>query len=235
MLKIALDAGHGINTAGKRCKKSLDKNETREWWLNDRICVKIEEKLASYEGYEVIRVDDRTGKVDVPLAERVKKANEFGADTYSSIHHNAGIYGGSGGGIVVMVDTTASDKSKEYQKEIYDSLIRHTGLKGNRRSPIVEQSLYVCKHTKMSAVLVECGFMDSKTDVPIILTDEFADKVADAMVEFYVKAGNLTKKKVKTEENSRIYRVQVGAFTVKENAYAMVKKLQADGYDALIV
>lgn len=30
MSKIVIDAGHGKNTAGKRCLKSLDKNETRE-------------------------------------------------------------------------------------------------------------------------------------------------------------------------------------------------------------
>ena len=28
MYKIALNAGHGLNTAGKRCWKELDPNET---------------------------------------------------------------------------------------------------------------------------------------------------------------------------------------------------------------
>ena len=51
MLKIALTAGHYLETAGKRCLKSLDKNETREWVLNDRICDKIEAKLKAYSGY----------------------------------------------------------------------------------------------------------------------------------------------------------------------------------------
>ena len=50
MFKIALGAGHGINAAGKRCLKSLDPNETREWWLNDRVCDYIEEELKAYEG-----------------------------------------------------------------------------------------------------------------------------------------------------------------------------------------
>ena len=46
--KIALSAGHGKNTAGKRCKKSLDPNETREWVLNNRIADKVENLLKSY-------------------------------------------------------------------------------------------------------------------------------------------------------------------------------------------
>ena len=43
----------------------------------------------------------------------------------------------------------------------------------------------------MPCVLLECGFMDSSTDVPIILTEEFADKVASACVEVLVAKGDL--------------------------------------------
>ena len=45
MFKIAIDAGHGLYTAGKRCLKSIDPNETREWVLNSRIAGKVIEKL----------------------------------------------------------------------------------------------------------------------------------------------------------------------------------------------
>lgn len=194
MFKIALDAGHGLNTPGKRCLKSIDKNETREWFLNDRICDKVEKMLASYEGYSLIRVDDTTGKTDVALANRVKKANNFGADIYLSVHHNAGINGGSGGGIMSIIYTKASEASAKYQEIIYDELIKETKLKGNRTDPMPKQDLYVCRHTTMPAVLVELGFMDSTTDVPIILTETFADAVAEALVNSLVKIGKLTKK-----------------------------------------
>ena len=99
MFKIALNAGHGKYTAGKRCLKSLDPNETREWTLNSRICQKIEEKLKNYSDIEVLRLDDKTGNTDIPLKQRTDKANAFGADFYLSLHHNAGINGGIGGGI----------------------------------------------------------------------------------------------------------------------------------------
>ncbi len=238
MFKIALDAGHGINTPGKRCLKTIDKNETREWWLNDRICDKVESMLKAYDGYSLLRVDDTTGKTDVSLAERVRKANNYGANIYLSVHHNAGINGGNGGGIISIAYTTASVKTKEYQKLIYNKLIEETGLKGNRSTPLPLQNLYVCRETSMPAVLVECGFMDSATDVPIILTETFADNCATALVNSLVKIGNLTKKKVvtpKEDTNGKIYRVQVGAYSVKANAEAMQKKLKADGYDAIIV
>ena len=49
MFKLVLGAGHDINTAGKRCLKSLDPSETREWWLNDRVCDYIERYLKDRE------------------------------------------------------------------------------------------------------------------------------------------------------------------------------------------
>lgn len=235
IFKIALDAGHGKYTPGKRCLKSIDKNETREWVLNDRICDKVENMLkALYEGYSLIRVDDTTGEVDVSLADRVEKANNFDADIYLSVHHNAGINGGSGGGILSIVYTYASEESVKYQKIIYDELIKETGLKGNRSTPLPKQNLYVCRETEMPSVLIECGFMDSTTDVPIILTEKFADECADAIVNALVSIGNLTKK-APQRPDTKIYRVQVGAYSIKANAEAMAKKLKADGYDAFIV
>lgn len=231
MFKIALNAGHGYYTAGKRCLKALDANETREWVLNARICDKVQEKLKGYTGYELIRLDDTTGMEDVSLRTRTDKANNFEADFYLAIHHNAGIAGGSGGGIVSIVYTTASAVSVEWQKALYDSLIERTGLKGNRSTPLAKMNLHEVRESGMPAVLLELGFMDSKTDVPIILSEDFADKCATAIVEVLAAKGGL--KKVATSQ--KIYRVQVGAYSSKANAEAMLKKLKAAGYDAIIV
>lgn len=200
--KIALNAGHYSKTAGKRCLKKLDKNETREWVLNDRICDKIETKLKAYKGYELLRIDDTTGKNDISLSKRTKTANNWGADFYLSIHHNAGVNGGSGGGIMAFVYTKADKESKAWQKALYEAIIGTTGLKGNRATPLASANLHECRETKMPSVLLECGFMDSKTDVPIILTDKFADQVATACVEQIVKKGKLTKKKVEEVQSN---------------------------------
>ena len=236
MFKIALNAGHYRNTAGKRCLKSLDPNETREWVLNDRICDKIEQKLKDYEGYSLLRIDDTTGSTDVSLSNRTTKANSWGANIYLSIHHNAGIHGGTGGGVVAYTYTKVDDNTKAWQKAFYDAIIKHTGVKGNRATPLASANLHECRETKMPAVLIECGFMDSKTDVPIILTDDFANKVATACVEVLVAKGGLKKKVVQAPAtDGKIYRVQVGAYSVKANAENMANKLKAAGFDAIIV
>lgn len=232
MFKLALGAGHGFNVSGKRCLKSIDPKETREWWLNDRICDYIEELLKAYEGYEILRLDDSDdGKDDIALATRVKRANEWGANFYLSIHHNAGIKGGTGGGIVAYMHPYGGENSKNWRDELYDALIDKTGLKGNRSQPKAEGDYYVLKHTHMAAVLLELGFMDSKTDVPIILSDEYALKCAQAIVEVIVKKGKLTKK---TTTTKTLYRVQAGAFVNKKNAEKLVAELKAKGYSAYI-
>lgn len=235
MFKIALGAGHGINTAGKRCLKSIDPNETREWWLNDRICDYVEKNLSEYEGYRLLRLDDSDDGRDNPaLEDRVSAANKFDADFYLSVHHNAGINGGSGGGIVVYTCIGCSAASKQWSADMYEALIRHTGLKGNRSNGQDQANYYVLKNSKMPAVLLELGFMDSKTDVPIILTDDYAKKCAAAITEVLVKRGGLTRKVVQAAPANTIYRVQVGAFSNKSNAENLLAKLKAAGFDGFI-
>lgn len=228
--KIALTAGHYLDTPGKRCLKSLDPKETREWVLNDRIADKVETLLKDYEGYSLIRTDDTTGKKDISLTARTNAANNFKADFYLSIHHNAGVNGGKGGGIVAYTYTNVDKVTKEWQKELYNALIAKTGLKGNRATPLAKSNLAECRQTTMPAVLLELGFMDSKTDVPIILTEDYANKCAEAIVEVLVKKGGLTKK-----ATGKLYRVQVGAYSKYENAEATAKKLKAAGFEAVIV
>lgn len=233
MFKIALGAGHGLNTAGKRTLKALDPNETREWWLNDRICDYVEAYLKDYEGYELLRLDDSDdGADDIALASRVKQANDWGADFYLSVHHNAGINGGTGGGIVAY-SYPGSSKGAEWRDAFYEALIKATGLKGNRYDGTLTANYYVLRYTKAVSTLLELGFMDSASDVPILLTDEYAQKCAKAIVEVLVARGGL-KKKPATTEREAVYKVQIGAFSKKENAEALAAGLKAMGYQVYI-
>lgn len=195
MFKLALNAGHYKFTAGKRCHADIDPKQTREWVLNDRICDKIETILKGYDGITVLRIDDTTGEKDTTLANRTKKANEFGADFYLAVHHNAAGKKFSGGGIVAYVYTNPDAKSVEWQKALYNAVIKETGLRGNRSTPLARKNLHEVRETKMPAVLMECGFMDSTVDCPIILTEEFADKCAKAFTDVIIEKSGATKKK----------------------------------------
>lgn len=192
-MKIALDAGHGIFTSGKRCDVRVDPSQTSEWFLNQRIASKVEKMLAEYKGVETLRLDDITGKTDVLLNTRTNKANKWGADWCFSFHHNAGINGGKGGGIVVFTYTTSNAAEKAMQRAIYNSCMAHGGLSG-RAEPMNSANFHMVREPKGNAILTEYGFMDSTTDTPIILTEDFAERMAIATVEAIVSQLNLEKK-----------------------------------------
>ena len=195
MVKIVLDAGHGYNTAGRRITSNLISPQMREWELNSRIVKLVMDKLQNYD-VEVLRVDDPTGAKDIALTTRVKNANGFKADIYCSFHHNAGINGGNGGGITVL---TYSDNEKHtiLRDMLYDCLLNAGGIRGNRSNPKYKKpSLYVLKATNMVSVLVEHGFMDSIIDAPMIVTDKYAEKMANGWIDFFEKYLGIKKKLV---------------------------------------
>lgn len=187
---LALSAGHYLDTPGKRCLKSIDPNETREWVLNARIADKLTDILSRYEGIQVLRLDDPTGENPITLEERAKKSDDHNADFYLAIHHNAGINGGSGGGVTVY--HYPMERNQEQAIALYECLIGENGLKGNRATPVkATTDLYEVRVPQADSILVENGFMDSTTDTPIILTEDFADKSAKGLAEFFVNMWGL--------------------------------------------
>ena len=232
-MKIAYSAGHYIGTAGRRVPKELDPKQTREWTMNDRVARHFAAAAAEYEDVQLLRCDDPTGKTFIDLETRVKKSNDWGADFYLDIHHNAAGKVFNGGGITAYAykeNTTAA----KYRDAIYNACIEAGGLKGNRSNPTAAKGYYVLNNTKATAVLMEYGFMDSRADAPVIITDEYSKLVAYATMAGIAQQAGL-KKKPKQETSDIIYRVQVGAFSKKANAETMVNSLKNDGYDAFIV
>ncbi len=176
-MKIAIDAGHGLYTAGKRCSKQFDENETREWTLNSRVATKVCQILNNI-GVETIRLDDTTGETDIPLNTRTKNANNSNADLVVSIHHNAG--GGTGIETYVYNNACLNGETGKIAKAINDKVVEKTDMK-NRGIKIGDFA--IIRDTKMKACLIECGFMDNEKDTPLILTEEYANKVAEGIAE----------------------------------------------------
>ena len=232
MFKLALNAGHSYLTAGKRCLKSIDPNETREYVLNKRVCDKIQSILSEFQEIEILRIDDGS---EIPLRLRTDKANSFGADFYLSIHHNAGIYGGTGGGIEAYVYKKVDNTTLSWQNDLYQELIKQTTLRGNRATPLKSADFAEVRDTKMPAVLLELGFMDSLSDTPIILNEAFADKAAKACADVIIKKAKLTKSpniEQRKSLNEIANEVIKGAWG---NGEERRKRLTEAGYDYLEV
>ena len=73
MVKIVIDAGHGFNTPGKRSP-----DDEREWSFNNKVAQYAIAKLKTYKDVEILRVDDPTGKTDVPLYNTYKSRRMIG-------------------------------------------------------------------------------------------------------------------------------------------------------------
>lgn len=227
MFKIAYCAGHYIDTPGKRVPKSLDKNQTREWTLNDRVADHFAKAAKEYEGVELLRTDDATGKKFIDIPDRCAKANKWGADFYIDMHHNAGVGGGIGGGIEAF-SYPGSKKGKEYRDAIYKACISAGGLKGNRSKPKQEKAFDSLSLTNMPAVLMEYGFMDSSYDAPIILTDDYAKKVAYGTMEGIAKVAGLKKKAVEKKEEPKKEETKKESYSLKQFVKDVQKAIGAE-------
>lgn len=191
-MKIAIDAGHYYGEPGRRNLKQFDPNETREWQMNDRVARHFVEAAKAYD-VEILRTDDPTGKVETSLSDRARKANNFGADFFISFHHNAGVSGGSGGGVEAYCYPNSAT-GRKYRDAIYTAVINAGGIRGNRATPMKEANFAVLRETNMPAVLMEYGFMDSSYDAPIICTDAYSKKVAYGTMEGIAKVAGLKRK-----------------------------------------
>lgn len=212
MFKLAINAGHWNGTTRGVPASLSPKDHPNEWVLNDRVVRAVIKKLADYDGVQILRIDDPTGKTFVEDADRMKKANSWPADFYLAIHHNGGIGGGTGGGIVAYTYLRPTAGETAWQRELYDALIARTGLKGNRATPLAKADLFECRETAMDAVLLELGFMDSKTDIKSILSADWADKCAAAITEVIVRRAGLTRKKETMKRGDK----GLGVYTLKK-------------------
>lgn len=191
--KIAYCAGHHLGNP-KGVPKSMGLGDIREWTINDQVARHFAEAASQYEGVETLRTDDPTGKTLIDIPERCAAANEWGADVYIDMHHNAGIEGGTGGGAVAFYRPKDA-RSEAYANAIYDAVIAAGGLRGNRYDTVIAKNWLTMKHSEADAVLMEYGFMDSKVDAPIIVTDAYSKLVAYATMGGIAKVVGLKNKK----------------------------------------
>lgn len=197
--KIAFGAGHGGFgvTPGKRTPDG-----EFEWDFNNKVAIAFEKELKKYN-VELKRMDDPTGKTDVPLRTRTNKANAWGADVYISFHHNANTgKWGNWTGTQVHVYKTKPTESTKLAEKVHPVVAKAYGLKDRG---IVFNNLHITRETKCTAILIEGGFMDSTIDIKKLRDDKVLEQaginVAHAVLEYAGIKGKKkdTKKEVKNE------------------------------------
>ncbi|MCM3244294.1 N-acetylmuramoyl-L-alanine amidase [Cytobacillus firmus] len=220
-MKIILDAGHGYSTSGKRSPNGM-----REYEFNRAVAELAKEMLESYQNTVVSFAHSDVR--DVPLAERTALANKQNADCYVSIHANAYGTGGwnSAGGIETYVYPSKPREALALAQKIQRNLISSTGL---RDRGVKTADFQVLRETKMTAVLVECGFMTNKEEASLLRTPLYRKRCAQAIVKAIAEQYGLRK-----NDKIKQYKVQV-AFSEKQLAEKLAGSLKRDGFNATII
>ena len=157
------------------------------------------------------------------LSAIAKDANAWGADLFVSNHFNAG--GGDGYEALVY---SAGRKSLG---EIFVKYVKAAGQ--NNRGVKLRPDLAVLRLTDMPAVLNEGAFVDNKKDIADWNEDAELLKLGVAYAE--AAAEYLKLKKKETQSEKVLYRVQVGAYSSRQAAESMEKKLADAGFSGVIV
>lgn len=173
-MKVLIDNGHGSNTPGKRSPDG----RLREYAYTREIAERLVMELRK-NGIDAERIVKE--EIDVPLAERCRRANEYKASEaiLVSIHCNAAGNGSDwmsarGWEAWTSVGKTKADKLATclYENAEYclpGMKIRKEMTDGDQDK---ESGFYILKHTKCPAVLTENLFQDNKKDVEFLLSEE---------------------------------------------------------------
>lgn len=217
---IAVDDGHGIETAGKRTPDGYKENEfnhyTKEYLIEE----------LKYNGFKIVDVSPT--REDNSLADRCNRANDGNADAFISIHFNAftGTWQTKASGIETYY-FPGSAAGKKLATKVHAQLIK--GTKQNNRGTKTA-NFYVLKHTAMPAVLVECGFMDNKYEAALMKSTAFRKECSQEICKGICSYFGITYK----EQTTKQYLVQAGFFNSLDNAKKLQAQLVKDGYSAII-
>lgn len=166
---ILIDNGHGRETPGKRSPDSA----LLEWRWSRQAARKLQQELDKLLIPNILLVTEDT---DVPLRERVRRANAYGKDALLvSLHCNAAGMGAvwmDARGWSAFVAPNASARSREFASALAAEA-KSLGLKVRQPlpdQPYWEQSLAICRDTHCPAVLTENLFMDNRDDCAFLLS-----------------------------------------------------------------
>ncbi|MCI9355402.1 MAG: N-acetylmuramoyl-L-alanine amidase [Firmicutes bacterium] len=197
MKLIAVDAGHGMDTAGKRTPTFPDGTIMKENEFN-RATAKFLVEALERNGFKTLLTAPEI--TDTPLQTRVKRANKAKADAFICIHANA--YDNKwndANGIESWIYNKSGNKTMKLAEDIQKELIAITKRKdrGIKKS----SDLYVLRYTNMIAVLVECGFLTNLEEATLLRSENYRKKCAEAICKGICKYYNVSYQSESVQDN----------------------------------
>jgi N-acetylmuramoyl-L-alanine amidase len=189
-MTVVIDPGHGGNDEGTKFYHLAEKDVTLD------VAQRLERTLRSFKLSTVLtRRDDHY----VALCDRVAVANKIENAIFVSIHFNSSssaIYSGvetyyadqklppsqdwTWMGIFSRADEPQLDNGETLAGFVQASLV--TKLNAANRG-IRGRPLYVVRHTRAPAVLIEGGFVSNPLENQLLRNDEYKQRMADAIAE----------------------------------------------------
>lgn len=218
--KVFIAVGHGGRDPGAVANGFQEKN------LNLSIALACKKVL---DDHGVLTQISRTVDEDDELTQRIRECNAFDPDLALDIHNNAG--GGDG---AEVYHHFGGGTGKVLAQNILDEMIaigqNSRGTKTRLNDAGTDYFGFI-RQTNAPAVIVECAFLDNTKDLPIIDTAAEQETMGIAVAKGILKTLNIPFQ----QQGAELYRVQVGAYSVRENAQAMLKKLEDAGFSGFIV
>lgn len=179
--RVAIDAGHGSNTAGKRTPSGY-----REHWINVKCAGYFDEELRRC-GIDTVKVGwndrDATDDADISLGARQTMIKNADCDISVSWHANAhgnGIQYTPAQGIETYIHSTPSAvrDSRNLANQVHTCLIHGTEQK-NRG--VKSNNFAMCNCSAMNtkaSILIEIGFMTNEYEEALLKSDAFCMECA---------------------------------------------------------
>lgn len=231
---VVIDPGHGGADEGCAGEGIQEKH------VNLAIAKLVQDKLGRM-GYQVVMT--REDDTYMSKEERVKIANEYGADIYVSIHQNA-YEDSSVEGIETWYDGSDSTRdSKRLAWLIHQETLSRTGAV--QRQIREDADFHVTGKTIMPACLIETGFLSNPGEREKLSASEYQEQIAEGIVRgielyFHPKTMYLTFDDGPYVENTarvldvlKARNIKATFFLVGENVERnpeMAKRIAAEGH-----
>jgi len=183
-ITIAIDAGHGGFDPGK-----VAVNQAIEKDINLSIALKLKEILTE-DGFEIVMTRETDQAINndgeakttkrADMINRVALINASGAKAAVSIHQNSFTEESSHGAQVFYHPQSEDGKNMALALQ---SKIKELIADGNHREAKANESYYMLKKTECPLVIVECGFLSNVQEANLLITEEYQQKMAEAIAE----------------------------------------------------
>ena len=221
MARIILDAGHGGYDNGAVYQGRREKDDNLD------IALAVGEILQD-KGVDVVytRTDD---VYDSPVR-KAEIANQLGGDYFISFHRNSSPEPNTYSGVQTLVyddSGTKAEMAENINDELEDVGFNDLGIS-------VRKNLAVLRRTKMPALLVEVGFINTDADNALLDArfDETVNAIAEGILETLEETGELNSPtnhrptNRPPQQQKTTYRVQVGLYRNPANAERQLAGLE---------